>query len=143
MYVVSACLLGENCKYNGGNNYHERVISFLNDKNYIAVCPEMIGGFPAPRPPAEILDRKVYNDKGQELTDAFIKGANETLRIIENKAKELGEEVELAILKAKSPTCGSNKIYDGTFTHTIVSGNGIFADLLIKNGIKVISEEEC
>lgn len=143
MYIVSACFLGENCKYDGGNNYNEKVIKMIEGHNYFTVCPEMIAGFPAPRPPAEMSRGRVYNNKGEDLTDLFREGAEKALKEAGKKALNMGEDIELAILKAKSPTCGSKCIYDGTFTHTIVDGNGVFAELLIKNGIKVISEEEC
>ncbi len=142
MYIVSGCLLGENCKYNGGNNLNDKVMEMLKGHNYISVCPEMLAGFPAPRPPAEISKGRVYNDKGKDLTDLFIKGARIALNEAKKKSREIGEEIDLAILKAKSPTCGSRQIYDGSFSHTIVDGDGVFAALLIENGIKVISEED-
>lgn len=143
MYIVSACLLGEDVKYNGGNNYNEKVIELIKGHNYMPVCPEITAGFPAPRPPAEIRDGRVYNDKGVDLTDLFNKGAEEVFLEAKKMAEELGEEIEMAILKAKSPTCGSSVIYDGTFSHIVVEGDGVFAKLLKDNGIKVISEEEC
>ena len=142
MYIVSACLLGENCKYNGGNNLNDKVKEMLEGHNYISVCPEIVAGFPAPRPPAEIREGRVYNDKGDDLTEMFLDGAEKTLSEARKKSELLGEEIELAILKAKSPTCGSSRIYDGSFSHVVVDGNGIFAALLIENGIKVISEED-
>lgn len=142
MYIVSACLLGENCKYNGGNNYNEKVAELIKGHEYISVCPEMAAGLTSPRPPAEILDGRVYNDEGEDLTERFWEGAEKTLKEAMEKARALDEEIELAILKAKSPTCGSGEIYDGTFSHTVVRGDGIFARLLMDNGIKVISEED-
>ncbi|GAB1475194.1 DUF523 domain-containing protein [Bacillota bacterium] len=143
MYIVSACFLGENCKYDGGNNLNAKVLKLIEGHNYLPVCPEMAVGFPAPRPPAEIRGGRVYNNKGEDLTDLFREGAEKVLKEAREKALSLGEEIELALLKAKSPTCGSKRIYDGTFSHKVVDGNGVFAELLINNGIKVISEEEC
>ncbi len=143
MVIVSACLLGENCKYNGGNNRNETVIRRLRDYNYVAVCPEVAGGCPVPRPPAELREGRVVNTEGEDLTDKFREGAEKALAEAKTRAEELGEDLELAILKAKSPSCGSQQIYDGTFSHTVIHGDGVFADLLKKQGIKIISEEEC
>lgn len=142
MYIISACLLGENCKYNGGNNLNEKVRAIAKGCNYIAVCPEVAGGCPTPRAPAEIRDGRVYNIQGEDLTDEFREGAALELAKARAIADRLGEEIELAVLKSKSPSCGCGQIYDGTFTHTLVPGDGIFAQLLKKNGIKIISEEE-
>ncbi|MGI6734434.1 MAG: DUF523 domain-containing protein [Anaerovoracaceae bacterium] len=142
MYIISACLLGENCKYNGGNNFNERVMEIAKNCNYIAVCPEVAVGFPAPRPPAEIREGRVYNIEGKDLTEQFQKGAALELARARELAEELGEEIELAILKSKSPSCGCGQIYDGTFTHRLVSGDGIFASLLKENRIKILTEEE-
>ncbi len=143
MYIVSACLLGQNCKYNGGNNLNEKVIEKLKGHSYIALCPEEEGGAPTPRPPAEIREGRVYNVEGRDLTDELQRGAEKSLARAEDEARKSGERLELAILKAKSPSCGCGQIYDGTFSHKVVQGNGVFAELLLKNGIKVISEEEC
>lgn len=142
MIVVSACLIGENCKYNGGNNETLWVKDFILDKNYLAVCPERTGGLPVPRPPSELRGEKVINDLGEDVTKEFVAGADKELLNINHRAAELKEKIELAILKAKSPTCGCGKVYDGEFTGTLIEGNGIFANLLLSKGIKVITEEE-
>ena len=142
MYIISACLLGENCKYNGGNNLNEKVMEIVKNRNYIAVCPEVAVGFPTPRPPAEIRDGRVYNIAGKDVTEEFEKGAAIELARAKELADRLGENIELAILKSKSPSCGCGRIYDGTFTHRLAPGDGIFARLLKENGIKTISEEE-
>ncbi|MDI9494482.1 MAG: DUF523 domain-containing protein [Bacillota bacterium] len=142
MYIISACLLGENCKYNGGNNLNEKVMEIVKNRNYIAVCPEVAVGFPTPRPPAEIRDGRVYNIEGKDVTEEFEKGAAIELARAKELADRLGENIELAILKSKSPSCGCGRIYDGTFTHRLAPGDGIFARLLKENGIKTISEEE-
>ncbi len=133
-YIVSACLLGENCKYDGDNNYSKEVIEFLQDKDYVAACPEVLGGLPTPRTPAERVGDKVISRDGEDFTENFIKGAEETLKIAkENSAK-------IAILKARSPSCGYGCIYDGSFSKKLVEGNGVTSELLEKNGIKVITE---
>ena len=142
MYIISACLLGENCKYNGGNNLNEKVMEIVKNRNIIAACPEVAVGFPTPRPPAEIRGGRVYNIEGNDVTEEFEKGAAIELARAKELADRLGENIELAILKSKSPSCGCGRIYDGTFTHRLAPGDGIFARLLKENGIKTISEEE-
>lgn len=135
-YIVSACLMGDNCKYNGGNNYNEDVINFLKDKEYIKVCPEVFGGLKTPRVPSEIVFDKVINQKGLDVTNEYLKGAYKTLQIIKDN------NIKCAILKSRSPSCGTNQIYDGTFSKTLKSGDGITAKLLKENGISVFSELE-
>ena len=146
MVFVSACLTGENCKYNGGNNLNNKVVEFLKGKEYLVICPEVSGGLSTPRNPSEIEDgagdkvldgeNKVYSDKGKDVTENFIKGAYNTLEL----AKK--HNPELIILKAKSPSCGKGKTYDGKFSKTLVNGNGVTAELLVKNGYRVITEDE-
>lgn len=131
--LVSACLLGTNCKYSGGNNYSDEVMEFLKDYEIIPICPEQLGGLPTPRPASEIVGDKVINIEGNDVTTNYIKGAEETLKI----AKMLG--IKKALLKAKSPSCGNGKIYDGTFTNTLIEGDGITTKLLKENDIKVIT----
>lgn len=136
MILVSACLLGENCKYSGGNNFNEHVVSFLNGRSYRAVCPERDGGLPCPRPPAEIRGDRVIDKEGNDVTKEFYLGAEKTLTL----AKTVS--AELCILKANSPSCGCGMVYDGTFTGTKVKGNGITTDLLLKNNFRVITEKD-
>ena len=136
MIFVSDCLLGENCKYSGGNNRNEAVISFLEEKEFIAVCPERAGGLPAPRPPAEIRDGRVVDKEGKDVTAEFLLGAKKTLAL----AKK--HHPELCILKANSPSCGCGEIYDGTFSGRKISGNGKTTELLLKNGFSVITEKQ-
>ncbi len=131
--LVSACLLGVDCKYNGGNNYDEEIFKELEKYELIPVCPEIFGGLSTPRKPSEIVGDKVINNEGLDVTNNFKRGAEETLEL----AKKLG--VKKAILKAKSPSCGNGKIYDGTFTGTIIDGDGITTKLLKENGIEVIT----
>ncbi|MEI8216625.1 MAG: DUF523 domain-containing protein [Eubacteriales bacterium] len=142
MYVVSACLIGKNCRYNGGNSRDDRVLELLKDKEYIDVCPEELGGLTTPRQPNEIVDGRVVDKSGNDVTEFFLKGALETYEAAIRKSMEVNQPIEMAILKARSPSCGSGKIYDGTFTGKQIDGNGITSELLIKNGIKVITEED-
>jgi len=144
--LVSACLLGVNCKYNAGNNLNKEAIKLLESELVIPVCPEQLGGCPTPRIPAEItggsgadvLDGKnrVMTKNGEDRTEEFLKGANEVLML----ARLM--RVKKAVLKARSPSCGSGTIYDGTFSGALKAGNGITAELLKRNGIEVVSEEE-
>lgn len=129
--LVSACLLGENCKYSGGNNYSAKVAAFVQGHEVIPVCPEVLGGLPIPRTPAELVNGKVVNRDGVSVDAAFRAGAAKALAI----AKEKG--AELAILQPRSPSCGATEIYDGTFTGHKVPGQGVFAALLRENGIPV------
>ena len=133
--MVSACLLGDNCKYNGGNNYNLELSEFLKDYDVIKVCPEMLGGLSVPRVPAEILNGNVINKEGIDITNNYVEGAKKTLSIA------LENDIKVAILKKNSPSCGMGMIYDGTFSHTLVSGDGIAAKLLKENGIRILNEE--
>lgn len=142
MYLISACLAGVNCKYNGGNNECEQIRELLRDKKYVLVCPEELGMLPTPRPPAELTKGRVIDKNGEDVTDNFIHGAEKALEIAEKRSAELNQKIELAILKANSPSCGCGKIYDGTFSGRIIKGDGETTKLLKKNGIKVISEED-
>ena len=140
MYLVSACLAGVNCKYSGGNNDCQWVRDFIKDKDYMLYCPEETGGLSTPRPPAEIIDGRVYDKNGRDVTENFILGAEKTMAAAEKRAAELGQEIELAISKANSPSCGAGTIHDGTFTGKKVEGDGFFVRLLKVKGIAVISE---
>lgn len=142
MYIVSGCLMGIPCKYNGGANTVPSLKDFLKGKSYVTVCPETMGGLEAPRPPAELQSGRVKNAFGEDLTEAFYTGALKAFDRAQKKAAEAGEELTLAILKARSPSCGSGKIYDGTFSRVTVDGDGIFAALLKEKGIPIMTEEE-
>ena len=142
MYIIRSCLLGHNCKYNGGNNRCQEVIDFCAEKKYITVCPESAAKLPCPRPPAERIGDKVINDRGKDVTAAFEKGAQLSLGTCTTLAWFSGETLEGAILKANSPSCGCGKIYDGTFSGTLTDGNGVFTELLINEGIPVITEKD-
>ena len=130
--AVSACLLGENCKYNGGNNYSDKVIKFTKGHEVLPVCPEVLGGLPVPREPAEIVNGTVSHRDGTSVDGEFRKGASLALDII------MKNQVDLVILQSRSPSCGVNTIYDGTFSKTLIPGDGVFARLLKSNGIKII-----
>ena len=132
--LVSSCLLGTNCKYSGGNNLNKNVLEYLKDKEVIPICPEILGGLSTPRPPSEIINDKVINNKNEDVTNAYKKGAEESLKL----AKLFN--VKKALLKAKSPSCGCGKIYDGTFKGVLVDGDGITTRLFKENGMEVITE---
>lgn len=134
--LVSACLRGENCKYNGGNNYSEAVLEYVKGHEVISVCPEVMGGLSIPRSSAEIVNGKVINTDNISVDKEFRDGADKALKIA------LDNQVDLAILQSRSPSCGVKEIYDGTFTKTKIKGMGIFAKLLKDNGIKLIDVEE-
>ncbi len=132
--LVSACLLGVNCKYNGNNNYRAELKAKLQDKEIILACPEVMGGLSIPRKPAEIVHDKVVTIEGDDVTTKFCQGAKETLDL----CQKLG--IKKAILKANSPSCGVGQVYDGSFTGKLVDKDGITAKLLIENGIEVMSD---
>ena len=134
--AVSACLLGENCKYNGGNNYSEKVAAFLEGHEVVGVCPEVLGGLPTPRKPSEIVNGVVRHQDGTSVDAEFRKGAELALQIV------LEQEVELVILQSRSPSCGPNIIYDGSFSKKLIPGDGIFVELLKKHGIRVVDAAE-
>lgn len=140
MILVSACLAGEKCRYDGKDNRIDYIEKLVKEGKAISVCPEILGGLSTPRIPAEIKKEKdavmVVTRDGIEVTDNFKVGALKTLEI----AKRNG--TILVILKAKSPSCGKYSVYDGTFTGKLIEGKGITVELLEKNGIKVIDESE-
>ena len=142
MYIVSACLLGQNCKYDGENNLNEEVVEFCKNHKYITGCPESAGKLPAPRPPAEKVGGRIVDKDGKDVTDAFLRGADISLKSCIEMARISGEEIEGAILKANSPSCGVGQIYDGTFSGTLTEGNGVFAGMLKRLGIEIITEKE-
>lgn len=136
--LVSACLLGTSCKYSGGSNYNQRIIDYIEglgkSVQVILVCPEVMGGLSTPRDPAEICRDRVLTEDGRDVTEAYQKGAEETLRL----ARE--GKCRYAILKERSPSCGCGEIYDGTFTHSLTTGDGMTAALLKRSGIVVLGE---
>ena len=134
--LVSACLLGKNCKYNGGNNLNQRVLDFIEGHEVIGVCPEQLGGLSTPRLPAEIVDGIVTNKEGISVDVQFRKGAQTALAVA------LEKKVDLAILQSRSPSCCVNEIYDGNFSGKKIKGQGVFAKLLSAHGIKVLDAED-
>ena len=134
--LVSACLLGKNCKYNGGNNLNQGVLEFIEGHEVIGVCPEQMGGLSTPRLPAEIVDGVVTNKEGVSVDAEFRKGAQSAL------AAALEKKVDLAILQSRSPSCGVKEIYDGSFSGKKIKGQGVFAKLLSAHGIKVLDAED-
>lgn len=134
--LVSACLLGVECRYNGKGELKKDIEMLLKEHELIPVCPEQLGGLATPRDPAEIQGNKIITKTGVDVTKEYLKGAEEVLKL----AKLYN--CSTAILKERSPSCGYGKIYDGTFSKILIDGNGAAADLLIKNGIKVTGESE-
>ena len=130
---VSACLLGENCKYNGGNNLRSELLKKLENCEIIPVCPECFGGLPTPRKPSEIQGVKVVNSEGEDVTAEFEKGALKTLEMA------IEHQPDSIYLKQGSPSCGCGVIYDGTFSGTKKQGDGVTAALLKKYGFNVIA----
>ena len=133
--LISACLIGLNCKYNGGNNENSKLVELMKEKDLIPICPEQLGGLKTPRASAERTQEKVLTKEGIDVTKEYQKGAEEVL----NLAKKLN--IKKAILKSRSPSCGIDEIYDGTFSHTLIKRDGVTAELLKKNGIEVISSD--
>lgn len=139
-YLISACLVGKKCTYKGTSHIKKKLRDLYLKGDAVLVCPEMLGGLKTPREPAEIIiegdEIRVKTISGKDVTEAFIIGAGKVLKV----AKE--NKITTAILKARSPSCGSRRIYDGTFSGKVVDGDGITAALLKLNGINVITEEE-
>jgi len=139
MYLISSCLVGINCRYNGTSTNIANLKKMVETGKAIALCPEVMVGLPTPRESCEIKKnpkKVVISESGVDFTEYFVKGAEETLRICREK------NITKAILQSRSPSCGYGKIYDGNFRGKLVKGNGITADLLNKNGIEITTEDE-
>jgi uncharacterized protein YbbK (DUF523 family) len=136
MKIVSACLAGIKCRWDGETRPCQKVIELVKQGKAIPVCPEQLGGLTTPRAPAEQKGEKVFTKDGEDVTIQFEIGAKEALKI----AKLVN--CDEAIIKAKSPSCGSNKVYDGTFSGKLIDGDGVFAKILKENNIKVLTENE-
>ena len=134
--MVSACLLGENCKYSGGNNRCEKVLEFIRGHEVFPVCPEVMGGLSVPRPPAELVNGEVINCEGKSVDKEFRSGAQAALEIAQR------EKIDMAILQPRSPSCGVKEIYDGTFSGRRIPGSGVFAGLMKENGFAVMDADE-
>ncbi len=136
MRLCSACLLGIKCRHDGKIKPDKKVLDLAKKEILIPVCPEQLGGLSTPREPAEQKGEKVIRNSGEDVTINFTEGARQVLKLAELFC------IKEAILKQKSPSCGCGKIYDGTFSKTIITGDGVTTELLKKHRIKVISEEE-
>jgi uncharacterized protein YbbK (DUF523 family) len=136
MVIVSACLAGLRCRYDGAAKPCSEVVRLVAEGKAIPVCPEQLGGLPTPRMPAEIRGERVVRKDGVDVTGEFRRGAEEALKL----AQLAGART--AILKAKSPSCGSGKIYDGSFAGRLIDGDGVFASLCKLNAIEVRTEEQ-
>lgn len=134
--LISACLLGVNCRFDGGNTYLEEFEQLKEKYNLIPICPEILGGLSTPRESSEIIGNRVLSKSGKDVTKNFEKGANEALKL----AKFYN--VRYAILKERSPSCGFKEIYDGSFTGKTHKGDGVTASLFKENGIKILGESE-
>jgi Uncharacterized conserved protein len=134
--LVSACLLGRKCKYNGGDNFNPAIAALGKEHELIPVCPETAGGLPVPRVPCEIIGGDVIDKSGVSRDREFRRGAEQCLAIAEK------EHTDLAILQSRSPSCGVGRIYDGTFSGRLTEGSGVFASLLMEKGFKVTDSED-
>ena len=134
--MVSACLLGENCKYNGGNNFAPAVAEFLKGREVLAICPEMMAGMGCPRTPIEIVDGVLMDRDGNNVDEAMRKAVAQAMEWIRK------ENIQCAILQSRSPTCGVNQVYDGTFSGKLISGFGIFAKALKDAAYQVLDAED-
>ena len=133
--LVSACLLGENCKYNGGNNYNVAVAEFVKDKDVLPICPEMMAGMGCPRTPIEIVDGVLMDRNGNNVDAAMRQTVVQAMEMIRK------EDIQCAVLQSRSPTCGVNQIYDGSFSGKLIAGSGILAQELKRAGYRIIDSE--
>lgn len=134
--LVSSCITGKNCKYNGGNNINTKVVEFLKDKEVIEICPELLANMPTPRPSAEIVNGVVVDTNGNIVDNEYRHAVQLALNEIRNM------QIDLVILQSRSPTCAVKNIYDGSFTGRLIKGQGLFAQALIKAGYKVLDSED-
>lgn len=134
--LISACLVGDRVKYNGGDNLSPKIAALLEKYELVPFCPEVEGGLSIPRSPCERKDDRVINQDGEDVTEAFYKGAELAYNIC------LFLKIKTAILKERSPSCGTETIYDGTFSHKEISGMGVTAEYLKEKGIAVLNEDE-
>ena len=137
MLIVSKCLAGEPCRYDGKDNIVPEIRVLVECGEAVAVCPEVLGGFPTPRTPSEKQpDGRILSKHGEDVTEAFVRGAERAMAICRKRG------CTGAILKARSPSCGKGVIYDGSFTGKRIAGNGVFAQMLLDAGVPVMTEEE-
>lgn len=131
---VSSCLLGINCKYNGKSNINIEILKLKDKYELVPICPEVLGGLSIPRVPAEIINDKVINAEGIDVTKNYQEGSLKALKILKE------QDIKIVILKSNSPSCGKGFIYDGTFSHKLIEGNGVAASLFLDNGITIYNE---
>jgi len=136
MKLCSACLLGVRCSYKGSDKVNDKVVELAKKKYFLPICPEQLGGLPTPRPATEIKNGRIITKEGEDQTEGYLKGVEETLKL----CQILG--IKEAVLKQYSPTCGCGKIFDGSFSGKVIKGDGILTKLLKSKGIKVISEDD-
>lgn len=134
--LVSACLLGTPCRYDGKSKADARVLALREKYELIPVCPEQLGGLPTPRTPSECRGGRVITQDGRDVTDNYRRGAEAALAL----CREHG--CAAAVLKERSPSCGRGEIYDGTFSRALISGNGVTVELFLANGLRVYGESE-
>lgn len=134
--LVSACILGENCKYNGGNNLNQDVVAFCKGHKVTTICPELLAGLPTPRACAEQVNNRILDINGNDVTQEYETGVAKALEAIN------GKEFDLVILQSRSPTCGCKQIYDGSFTGKLIDGTGRFAQALLRLGYHVIDASD-
>ena len=132
--LVSACLLGVHCRYDGNGVLQEELRELSKKHNLIPVCPEIYGGLATPRDPAERIGEQIVTKTGEDVTAQYTKGAEEILQLCKFY------DCHYAILKERSPSCGYGRIYDGTFSGTLIDGNGVTAQLLAENGVEIYGE---
>ena len=134
--LVSACLMGENCKYNGGNNYNAAVVEYVKGKHVLPICPEMMAGMGCPRTPIEIVDGVLMDRNGNNVDAVMREAVAQAMEMIRK------ENIRCAILQSRSPTCGVNEVYDGSFSGKLVPGSGVLAQALKAVGYQVIDAED-
>ena len=134
--LVSSCLLGKNCKYNGGNNYNADVVEYVKDKEVLTICPERMAGMGCPRTPIEIVDGVLMDRNGNNVDAAMREAVVQAMEMIRK------ENIQCAILQSRSPTCGVNEIYDGSFSGKLIPGSGVLAQALKDAGYQVIDAED-
>ena len=134
--AVSACLLGHDCKYNGSNNRSQKVLDYIEGHEVIPVCPEVTGGLSTPRIPVELKDGRAINRNREDVTEFFRRGIELTME------KLADQNINLAILQPRSPSCGCKQIYDGSFTKTLINGKGMFAQALSDAGIPLMDGDD-
>ena len=134
--IVSACLLGENCKYSGGNNFDANVAKFVEGREVIRVCPETLAGLGIPRAPMEIVSGVLRNEDGTSVDQPVRRAVAQIMEQIKDK------DIDCAILQSRSPTCGVHQVYDGTFSRKLVDGSGVLAQALKDAGYRVLDRED-